>query len=171
MTLSCAHADATSDEPGAPAGDDMKQAIACSVEARGTASWYGRHWRGRRTANGDRFDDRRLTAASLSLPLATHARVTNLQNGRWSLAVSLSEDEGATWPWTRHLELDSPTSDPQQRGEYHYPSIIQAKDGTLHASYSYFIPPAKAQKDDQGRLIRKAIKHAHFNEQWIRARP
>jgi predicted neuraminidase len=57
----------------------------------------------------------------------------------------------------------------QQRGEYHYPSIIQAPDGTLHATYSYFIPPAEAAKDDQGRLVRKAIKHAHFNEAWIRA--
>jgi predicted neuraminidase len=110
----------------------------------------------------------------------------DLEQGRYSLAVSLSEDEGATWPWTRHLERDPPSpqvasagqvppsagqADPQQRGEYHYPSIMQAKDGTLHASYSYFIPPARAARDDQGRAIRKAIKHAHFNEEWIRARP
>ena len=92
----------------------------------------------------------------------------DLEQGRWSLAVSLSEDEGATWAWTRHLERDSPSDDPQQRGEYHYPSIIQAKDGSLHASYSYFIPPAAAKKDGEGRAIRKAIKHAHFNEAWIR---
>ena len=58
-----------------------------------------------------------------------------------------------------------------QRGEYHYPSIIQARDGTLHATYSYFIPPAQAKKDAEGRLIRKAIKHAHFNEAWVRAGP
>ena len=93
----------------------------------------------------------------------------DLEQSRFSPAVSLSEDEGATWPWTRHLERDPDTSDPQQRGEYHYPSIIQARDGTLHASYSYFIPPAQAKRDEQGRPIRKAIKHAHFNEAWIRA--
>jgi predicted neuraminidase len=93
----------------------------------------------------------------------------DLEQGRYSLAVSLSEDEGATWPWTRHLELDPRSADSQQLGEYHYPSIIQARDGSLHASYSYFIPPAKAARDAQGRLIRKAIKHAHFNEAWIRA--
>ena len=94
----------------------------------------------------------------------------DLEQGRYSLAVSLSEDDGATWPWTRHLERDPQPADPQQRGEYHYPSIIQAADGTLHASYSYFIPPAQAKRDDQGRLIRKAIKHAHFDEDWIRAK-
>ena len=92
----------------------------------------------------------------------------DLEQGRWSLALSVSEDEGATWPWTRHLERDSPSDDPLQRGEYHYPSIMQAKDGTLHASYSYFIQPAAAKKDAQGRAVRKAIKHAHFNEAWIR---
>src|SRR5438034_5368946 len=52
------------------------------VEQQGVASWYGRHWRGRKTASGARFDERLLTAASLALPLATRARVTNLQNGR-----------------------------------------------------------------------------------------
>lgn len=52
------------------------------VEQEGVASWYGRHWRGRRTASGRIFDERRLTAASLTLPLNTRARVTNLQNGR-----------------------------------------------------------------------------------------
>jgi predicted neuraminidase len=92
----------------------------------------------------------------------------DLEQGRHRLAVSLSEDEGATWPWTRHLERDG-SVEASERGEYHYPSVIQAHDGTLHVTYSYFIPPARAQKDDQGRLIRKAIKHAHFNEAWIRA--
>ncbi len=53
-----------------------------TVEQQGIASWYGRHWRGRKTASGARFDERLLTAASLALPLATRARVTNLQNGR-----------------------------------------------------------------------------------------
>ena len=83
--------------------------------------------------------------------------------------MSLSEDEGRTWPWTRHLERDAETPDAAARGEYHYPSIIQARDGSLHASYSYFIPPAQARKDAEGRRIRKSIKHAHFNEAWIKA--
>jgi predicted neuraminidase len=90
----------------------------------------------------------------------------DLERGRHSLAVSLSDDEGRSWRWTRHLERDS-SNDPQQRGEYHYPSIIQAADGTLHVTYSYFAPPASVTADDQKRLPRKSIKHAHFNEAWI----
>jgi predicted neuraminidase len=92
----------------------------------------------------------------------------DLERGRYELAISLSEDEGRTWPWTRHLERDAASTDSQQVGEYHYPSIMQARDGTLHASYSYFLPIARAQRDAQGRSLRKSIKHAQFNEAWIR---
>jgi len=45
------------------------------------SSWYGRHWRGRRTASGGRFDDRLLTAASRTIPLLTFAKVRNLLSG------------------------------------------------------------------------------------------
>jgi predicted neuraminidase len=94
----------------------------------------------------------------------------DLESGRYSLAVSLSDDEGQTWRWTRHLELDTDASgDPRRRGEYHYPSIIQAADGSLHATYSYFVPPASVTPDALQRLPRKTIKHAHFNEAWIKA--
>jgi rare lipoprotein A len=60
------------------------------VQQAGTASWYGRHWRGRKTASGMIFDERQLTAASLVLPLSTRARVTNLQNGR-SVLVTIND--------------------------------------------------------------------------------
>jgi len=52
------------------------------VRERGVASWYGRAWRGRRTASGTPFDDRAMTAAHLWLPFETLARVTNVENGR-----------------------------------------------------------------------------------------
>jgi rare lipoprotein A (peptidoglycan hydrolase) len=41
------------------------------VQQAGVASWYGRHWRGRKTASGMIFDERQLTAASMILPLAS----------------------------------------------------------------------------------------------------
>ena len=85
-----------------------------------------------------------------------------LSNGHWvliyndtvrdrkSLAVSISEDEGQTWKKTRHLEK-------HDAGSYHYPAIIQAADGTIHAIYSYFVQDGKS------------MKHAAFNEEWIAA--
>jgi Neuraminidase (sialidase) len=85
-----------------------------------------------------------------------------LQNGNWvlvyndtkdsrnRLAISSSTDDGITWTATRHLE-DQPD------GSYHYPSVIQAKDGSIHVVYSYFC--------NQG----KTMKHVRVSEEWIHA--
>ena len=50
--------------------------------AIGTASWYGREFGGNSTANGERFDPRRLTAAHTTLPMPVLVRVTNLENNK-----------------------------------------------------------------------------------------
>jgi predicted neuraminidase len=99
------------------------------------------------------------------------AEIISLRNGHWvllsndtergrhSLAVQISEDEGKTWRWKRHLELNP-------AGAFHYPSIIQAHDGSLHASYSYHLDKAQGE-DAGGQPARKSIKHAHLNEAWV----
>ena len=48
----------------------------------GTASWYGEYFVGRPTASGEPYDMYDMTAASLTIPLGTYVRVTNLRNGR-----------------------------------------------------------------------------------------
>ena len=40
----------------------------------GRASWYGRDFHGRRTANGERFNMNALTAAHRTLPLSSYIR-------------------------------------------------------------------------------------------------
>ena len=52
-----------------------------SYAAVGTASWYGHESAGD-TANGERFDPRRLTAAHTTLPMPVLVRVTNLENNK-----------------------------------------------------------------------------------------
>ena len=49
---------------------------------RGLASWYGRKFHGRRTANGEVYDMFAMTAAHPTLPIPSYARVTNPANGR-----------------------------------------------------------------------------------------
>jgi predicted neuraminidase len=71
-------------------------------------------------------------------------------DGRHSLAASISDDEGKSWKWTRHLEK-------QEQGSFHYPAVIQGSDGTIHAIYSYFVEDGKS------------MKHAAFNEAWVQA--
>lgn len=79
------------------------------------------------------------------------------ESGRHSLAVSLSEDEGSTWPWTRRLEFDK-SEEPVTGG---YPAIIQGKKGNLHVTYSYQL--SKKNNEEQ-----KTIKYVTFNEEWIK---
>lgn len=43
----------------------------------GMASWYGREFAGRRTANGERFDPSGYTAAHRTLPFGSRVRVTS----------------------------------------------------------------------------------------------
>jgi rare lipoprotein A (peptidoglycan hydrolase) len=47
----------------------------------GTASWYGEDFHGRPTASGEIYDMYQPTAAHRTVPLGTHAVVTNLANG------------------------------------------------------------------------------------------
>lgn len=48
----------------------------------GVASWYGKPFHGRRTANGEVYDMHAMTAAHRTMPLPSYARVRNLANGR-----------------------------------------------------------------------------------------
>ena len=61
------------------------------------------------------------------------------ERGRHSLAVSLSDDEGQTWKWTRHVERDDAEEQPT----------------TFHSPLPRDAP-------------RKSIKHAHFDVDWIK---
>ena len=47
---------------------------------QGIASWYGRKFHGRRTANGERYNMYAMTAAHKRLPLPTYVQVKNLEN-------------------------------------------------------------------------------------------
>jgi rare lipoprotein A (peptidoglycan hydrolase) len=56
----------------------------------GTASWYGPGFEGRKTASGETLHEHGLTAASNTLPLGSHVKVTNLSNGR-SVQVRIND--------------------------------------------------------------------------------
>ena len=56
----------------------------------GTASWYGPGFHGRKTANGERFDENTLTAAHKTLPFNTRLKVTNRLNGK-SVVVRIND--------------------------------------------------------------------------------
>jgi len=67
----------------------------------GRASWYGKLFHGRRTANGERFNMNALTAAHRTLPLGSYVRVTNPETND-SVVVKIN-DRG---PYARGRVID-----------------------------------------------------------------
>ena len=79
-----------------------------------------------------------------------------LLDGRHRLVAHLSEDEGATWKYIRDIETAE-----KGKGSFSYPGLIQAKDGTLHITYSYNREGTKGE----------TIKHVAFTEAWLMEGP
>lgn len=67
----------------------------------GVASWYGPNFHGKKTANGERFDQNELTAAHRTLPFNSIVRVINSSNGN-SVIVRIN-DRG---PYAKNRIID-----------------------------------------------------------------
>jgi len=93
------------------ASDPAEVQPAATPLGRGTASYYGRKFHGRRTASGEAFDMGALTAAHRTLPFGSLVRVTNPANGR-SVTVRIN-DRG---PFTRGRVIDVSRAAAQQLG-------------------------------------------------------
>jgi rare lipoprotein A len=108
-----------------------------SYRAEGVASWYGRDFHGRLTANGEVYDMHSISAAHTTLPLPSYVRVTNLDNGR-SIVVRVN-DRG---PYHRNRVIDlsigtAKALDFYSRGlarvrvEYVGPAPLEGSDDTM----------------------------------------
>ncbi len=56
----------------------------------------------------------------------------DLEDGRYRLALFLSDDEGKSWKWKSYLE-----NEPKDKGSFSYPCLTQSADGLLRITYSY----------------------------------
>jgi rare lipoprotein A len=56
----------------------------------GKASFYAKKFEGRRTASGEKFSNKKLTAAHKTLPFGTKVKVTNLKNNK-SVIVTIND--------------------------------------------------------------------------------
>lgn len=61
-----------------------------SFVEEGMASWYGKKFHGKKTANGEIYDMNTLTAAHLTLPMPSIVKVTNLENNK-SIIVRIND--------------------------------------------------------------------------------
>jgi len=56
----------------------------------------------------------------------------DINDGRYQLSLYLSDDEGASWKWKELIEFE-----PDHKGSFSYPCVIQTSDGLLNITYSY----------------------------------
>lgn len=68
----------------------------------GRASWYGKPFHGRTTANGETYNMFQFTAAHRQLPLGTWVKVTNLRNGKW---IMVRVNDRGPVPQNRIIDL------------------------------------------------------------------
>ncbi len=123
---------------------DAPGRIMQSISRDGGLEWYA--------AKKTEFPNPGSSIDAISLTNGDWILVYNdLEEGRYRLAVSLSDDEGKSWKWKKYIENDS-----TKNGRYAYPSVIQGKDGLIHISYSHH----------SGK--EKTIKHMSFPENWIK---
>lgn len=80
---------------------EPKPAITLRTLGSGIASYYGKRFAGRLTANGERFNPQQLTAAHKTLPFGTLVLVTNPNNGK-SVTVRIN-DRG---PYAHNRSID-----------------------------------------------------------------
>lgn len=85
-----------------------------TYDESGRASWYGPDFHGKKTANGEVFDQAALTAAHPTLPLPSYAYVTNLENGR-TVLVRIN-DRG---PYSRDRIIDVSVRVARELGFFH----------------------------------------------------
>jgi rare lipoprotein A len=107
----CAHRDA--DPPAREAPQEFFAApprpSPRSEVQRGTASWYGGRLAGRRTASGEVFDPRQMTAAHRTLPFGTWVEVTCVETGQ-SVRVRIT-DRGPFGHPERIIDLSRAAAD------------------------------------------------------------
>lgn len=81
--------------------DSVKPYPIKTFKQTGIASYYAKKFNGRRTASGERYSGRKLTAAHRTLPFGTLVRVANAKTGKW-LVVRVN-DRG---PYSRRRIID-----------------------------------------------------------------
>ncbi len=85
--VSCAHGESITSDPSAvpqnaTEAEGEGRAPRDGAPTEGLATWYGKEFAGRKTANGERFDPSAMTAAHRTLKFGTWVDVTRVDTGR-----------------------------------------------------------------------------------------
>jgi len=108
----------------------LKNLADSSITMQGTASWYGPYFHGRRTANGEIYNQHELTVAHKSLPFGTHLKVRNLLNDK---TVVVRVNDRGPYVGERSLDLSKAAAQclgSDDVGVIPYEAIILKKTAT-----------------------------------------
>ncbi len=105
----------------------------------GIASWYGRQFHGRLTANGERFDMDAIMAAHPTMPLPSYARVTNIANGR---SIIVRVNDRGPFAHERLIDLSRKTA-----------SVLDFKHNGTAKVRVQFVGDAPLSGKDEGYLV------------------
>lgn len=126
-----------------------------NYQEAGMASWYGRDFHGRKTANGEIFDMHALTAAHRTLPMPSYAYVTARKTNR-TILVRIN-DRG---PFARDRILDLSMASAEALG------LKQAGVGEVYVRYA---GPAPLHGDD--RHERRFLASQGFGAKYAQSYP
>ena len=118
----------------------------------GVASWYGDDFHNKRTANGETYDMRAITAAHRTLPLPSIVKVTNLENGR--SIIARVNDRG---PYVKNRIIDVSQKGAELLG-YRNKGTAKVKVEIL-ARESKAIKEAMLSKDNKSTIFNDAIRY------------
>ncbi|OYY49503.1 MAG: hypothetical protein B7X95_01565 [Methylophilaceae bacterium 17-44-8] len=106
----------------------------------GVASWYGKRFHGRKTANGELYNMYGMTAAHPTLPLPSYVKVTNPSNGR---TVIVRVNDRGPFKHSRIIDLSYAAAHKLRildRGSAHVE--IEAVNAASYAAQNKIAPPA-----------------------------
>ena len=119
----------------------------------GMASWYGDDFHNKRTANGETYDMRAITAAHRTLPLPSIVRVTNLENGK--SIIARVNDRG---PYVKNRIIDVSQKGAELLG-YRQNGIAKVKVEVLEKE-SKAIKEAMLSKNSTSKTYNNAINYS-----------
>ncbi len=135
---------------------------ATGYHERGIASWYGKKFHGRKTANGETYDMYGHTAAHKTLPMGTMLLVKNIDNGK-STVVRIN-DRG---PFVRHRIIDLTYTaareiDMIKTGTANIDIIALGEKKSSSGNKSVKVKPAKTSPTSKTQLVHQDFDKGIF---------
>ncbi len=127
-------------------------------EEVGEASWYGRKFHGRRTANGEVYDMYKMTAAHKTLPIPSYVKVTNLDNQK---SVVVRVNDRGPFHGNRIIDLSYAAA---KRLDFHNQGVARVKVEDVTPTYDEPVvtqlPQPVIEVEPQAKEI--GIKQAYY---------